>query len=385
MKRIILILICVALLCSCSAGKQQDELSPTQTSELTVAPEPTPTPTPTPMPTPTPTPTPTPAPLPCVNLSNPESPLFVRQGPGTNTKPIGEIKHGDTVNVIEQGDVWHKIEWEGAEGYVFAEYIINLPIKYAYVPALEYTSKGKKYISNMLDVRAHIPDIKIWLTFGSQDNVLKKVLYPAGACLLQAETIEKLKLANEKFKADGYRIRLYDGYRPTSVSKYLYSKVKDSRFAAKGVSKHNYGAAVDITLELISTGNPISMPSAMHTFNITSLREYPDITKFEVGSPEYEKMLKKYPDIFKYKKRTKEQIKNMNYMTKIMKSCGFQTISTEWWHFEDKEFNKYMVLNYDLEKDVQWIPEEEYAAFLEQKKAEGPLTALPDYVVLPKR
>ncbi|MFA5676394.1 MAG: M15 family metallopeptidase, partial [Christensenellales bacterium] len=315
---------------------------------------------------------------------NPESPLFVRKGPGTNTPFIGEIFHGDTVNVLEQGDVWHKIEWQGGEGYVFAEYIINLPVKYAYVPAIEYTKNKKTYVSSMLDVRAHIPDIKIWLTFGSQDNVLKEVLYPAGACLLQENTIEKLKAASELFKADGYRIRLYDGYRPVSVSKYLYSKVKDSRFAAKGTSKHNYGAAVDITLELIETGNPIPMPSGMHTFNITAFRDFPDITKFEVGSPEYEAMLLKYPDIFDYKKRTKAQINNMNYMTKIMKSCGFRTISSEWWHFEDTEYEKFMVLDYDLATDVQWVPAEEYDAFLAEKKAEGPLTTLPKYVVSPK-
>ena len=71
-------------------------------------------------------------------------------------------------------------------------------------------------------------------------------------------------------------------------------------------------------------------------------------------------------------------------MTKIMKKCGFTTISTEWWHFNDSDKAKFMVLDYDLKEDVQWIPAEEYETFMAEKAKEGPLETLPDYVVFPK-
>jgi D-alanyl-D-alanine dipeptidase len=310
----------------------------------------------------------------------------VRKGPGTNTDKIGELHDGDPVTILERGDVWHKIEFNGGEGYVFAAYITNLPVFYAYVPELSATVGGDTYVSKMVDVRAVVSDIKIWLTWASQDNVLGEVLYPAGACLLQENTARKLAAAAELFAKDGYRIRLYDGYRPYSVSEYLYSKIGDARFVANPArkpSKHNRGAAVDITLERIEDGEQIPMPSFMHTFNISSYRDLPNIYDYEAGSEEYNAILAKYPDILEYPERSATAIRNMKYMSRIMKSCGFSTISTEWWHFNDTDWEQFMILDYDLAADVQWIPAEDYDAFMAQQEAAGPLTTLPDYVVWP--
>jgi D-alanyl-D-alanine dipeptidase len=372
-------------LAACSAPAAQ---TPTPTPSAASTPVATPTAEPSPSPSPTPemTPTPEPTPTPCVKLSDPTSTLKVRSGPGTNTEKLGELRDGDPVTILERGDVWHKIEYNGSEAYVFAAYITNLPVYYAYVPELSATVNGKTYVSKMVDVRSVVPDIKIWLTFASQDNVMGKVLYPAGACLLQENTALKLAAAAELFAKDGYRIRLYDGYRPYSVSEYLYSQIRDARFVAnpkKRPSKHNRGAAVDITLERIDTGEQIPMPSFMHTFNISSYRELPDIYAVEAGSEEYNTILAKYPEILDYPRRSSKAINNMKYMSRIMKSCGFSTISTEWWHFNDTDWKTFMILDYDLAADVQWIAAEDYDAFLAAKAAEGPLTTLPGYVVWP--
>ncbi len=389
MKKIALMILSITLLLgACSTQTQQDavDITPDVTQKETPTPgsttEPAQTPEQTPVTTESPTPEPTPTPY--VKLSDPTSALSVRKGPGTNTEKIGSLKDGDTVTILELGDVWHKIAWEGGEAYVFAQYIKNVPVQYAYVPALEATVDGETYVSKMVDVRAVVPDLKIWLTFASQDNYMDKVLYPAGACLLQEETAKKLALAQEKFKEDGYRIRLYDGYRPYSVSVLLYEAIRDGRFVAnpsKSPSNHNRGAAVDITLERLDTGEQIPMPSFMMTLNISSYRNLPNIYDYEEGSEEYEAILKEFPEILDYPERSNQAIKNMNYMTKIMKSCGFTTINTEWWHFTDSEKSKFMVLDYDLENDVQWIPEDEYEDFLAQNGE--PLEYLPDYVIFP--
>ena len=393
MKKFALLLISVLfLLSACNAQGSADtaQASPSAVATQALTPEPIqdaePTPTPQQTPIVTSTPKPEPTPTPYVKLSDPTSALTVRQGPGTNTEKIGQLRDGDTVTILELGDVWHKIEWEGAEAYVFAQYIKNTPVEYAYVPKIEVTVDGKKYISEMVDVRAVVPDLKIWLTFASQDNFMEEVLYPAGACLLQKGTAEKLALAQAKFLEDGYRIRLYDGYRPFSVSEIIYDFVKDGRFAAnpnRTPSNHNRGAAVDITLERVDTGEQIPMPSFMMTFNISSYRSLPNIYDYEEGSEEYNAILEEYPDILEYPERRQEAINNMNYMTKIMKSCGFTTISTEWWHFADNEKAKYMVLDYDLANDVTWIPQAEYEDFMANEWET--LYYLPDYVVFPVR
>lgn len=391
MKIVYFIIISIALVFTVSCQKQQSsqidisknsEISPTMSNEIkstvTITTKPTVTISPIPSRVPTP--------VPYVNLSDVNSFLTVREGPGTNTKRLGTLNNGDAVIILELGDVWHKIDYEGHKAYVFAAYIKDVAVQYAYVPRLEASVDGKTYISNMVDVRTILPDIKIWLTFASQDNVMGKVLYPVGACILQESTAKKLAKANEIFKKDGFRIRLYDGYRPYSVSVYLYEVIKDGRFVAnpnKNPSTHNKGAAVDITLERIDTGNEISMPSKMHTFNISSLRSLPNIRAYQADSQEYEAIFKKYPDILDYPKRTATAIKNMNYMTNVMKECGFTTITTEWWHFNDTDKMKFMVLDYDLAEDIIWIPEDEYQDFMDKEAMKDAISDLPDYVVFP--
>jgi D-alanyl-D-alanine dipeptidase len=391
MKKItIIIIVLVFLLGACSAQSSSPQTSQTQAATPTQQPSQTQavvvTPSPSPTQIATSTPVPEPTPTPYVKLNDPTSSLTVREGPGTGTGKIGSLRDGDPVNIIEFGDVWHKIEFEGKEAYVFAQYVKNVPIRYAYVPELVATVDGKTYTSKMVDVRAIVPDLKIWLIFASSDNYMNKVLYPAGACLLQESTALKLAKAEAIFRADGYQIRLYDGYRPFSVSVLLYEEIRDGRFVAnpnRSPSNHNRGAAVDITLERIDTGEQIPMPSFMMTLNISSYRSLPDIYKYEEGSDEYNAILEEFPDILKYPRRSSTAIKNMNYLTRVMKSCGFTTISTEWWHFADRDKATFMVLDYDLANDIQWIPEDEYEAFMAEERE--PLTDLPDYVVFPEK
>jgi D-alanyl-D-alanine dipeptidase len=392
MKKIsIIIVVLVVLLGACSAQSSTPQTSQTQTPQTsTQQPLASPTsvvaPTPNPTQVATSTPIPEPTPTPYVKLNDPTSSLTVREGPGTQTGKIGSLRDGDLVNILELGDVWHKIEFEGGEAYVFAQYIKNVPIMYAYVPELTATVDGKTYTSKMVDVRAIVPDLKIWLIFATSDNFMNKVLYPAGACLLQESTAQKLAKAEAIFKADGYQIRLYDGYRPFSVSVLLYDEIRDGRFVAnpsRSPSNHNRGAAVDITLERIDTGEQIPMPSFIMTLNISSFRSLPDIYKYEEGSAEYNAILEEFPDILKYPRRSSTAIKNMNYLTRVMKSCGFTTISTEWWHFADRDKATFMVLDYDLANDIQWIQQDEYEAFMAEERE--PLTDLPDYVVFPEK
>jgi D-alanyl-D-alanine dipeptidase len=125
------------------------------------------------------------------------------------------------------------------------------------------------------------------------------------------------------------------------------------------------------------------MYSPIDTFNISSLRNLPDIYQYKKGSKRYNEILSQYPDILEYPRRSSAVKENVDYLTNVMESCGFTTISTEWWHFNDSDKNIFMVLDYDLEEDIEWIPALEYEAYLAEKKSQGPLVGLPDYVVFP--
>jgi len=205
-----------------------------------------------------------------------------------------------------------------------------------------YTSSGKIEIEpdyyfvpkllkdNLVDVSRYSSDIKIDLLLATDNNFLGSNVYGKAACFLQKGTLEKLMEAQEKFAEDGYTIIIYDAYRPYSVTLLLYEKYQNSTYVAgpRIGSVHNKGAAIDISL-LDQDGNPLEMPSLIHTLDSTSNRNNPNMSDTAKA--------------------------NMDYMADIMESCGFSTINSEWWHFSDKEYNNYLRTDYDLKTVLQVI------------------------------
>jgi D-alanyl-D-alanine dipeptidase len=160
------------------------------------------------------------------------------------------------------------------------------------------------------------------LRYATTNNFTGTKLYTNPRCFLRQETAQKLEAANKEFLSLGYRIRIYDAYRPLSIQKILYAKVPSSE---KGDianpyygSNHNRGAAVDITIER-SNGQPVSMPTDFDTFSNQAR-----IT---------------------YKGCSKEQIINRELLASVMMRHGFDRLNCEWWHFDDTDASKYGVLD----------------------------------------
>ncbi|MDF2672624.1 MAG: D-alanyl-D-alanine dipeptidase [Clostridiales bacterium] len=169
-------------------------------------------------------------------------------------------------------------------------------------------------------INKYIPDVEVELRYATNNNVTKKVLYENANAFLRKGTADKLREANYEFKKLGYRIKIWDAYRPTNVQKILWSKVSDNRFIAnpKGGSIHNRGAAVDITL-VDKNGKEISMPTDFDGFTKLADKDYSDVDK--------------------------EKVKNAKLLESIMIKCGFESIYTEWWHFDDKDWKNYGVVD----------------------------------------
>ncbi|MEK6264257.1 MAG: M15 family metallopeptidase, partial [Clostridium sp.] len=167
-------------------------------------------------------------------------------------------------------------------------------------------------------------DIIIDLKYATTDNFTKKIIYPSKISVLRKNTAEKLVNANTELKKLGYRIKVWDGYRPVYVQQIFWDIVKDSRFVANpknGGSIHNKGCAVDVTL-VDKNGNDVNMPSKFDDFSSKASRTN--------------------------SKMTNETKKNMNLLTKCMIDNGFTTINTEWWHFEDADSKNYKIANINL-------------------------------------
>lgn len=181
-------------------------------------------------------------------------------------------------------------------------------------------------INGLVRVQDVDPNIIVELRYATEDNFTGKVVYPNGICVLRESTAQKLANASKELTERGYRIKVWDAYRPIYVQRIFYEIVPDSRFVAnpdKGGSKHNRGTAVDVTL-VDMEGNELEMPSGFDDFTGKGSRNNKDISE--------------------------NAKRNVEMLTNVMVKNGFTTISTEWWHYNDSDSDNYNIIDVDLEE-----------------------------------
>lgn len=165
------------------------------------------------------------------------------------------------------------------------------------------------------------PTFEVDLRYATDDNFLGRRVYPSDAvAVLRESTALKLKKANDMFKKDGYRVKILDAYRPLHVQYIFWYFMPDTRFVADPLrgSKHNRGTSVDITL-VDKDGNEIEMGTKFDDFTEKAAYDYAG--------------------------HTETALKNMKYMREVMEKAGFRGISTEWWHFDDTDWQDYELLD----------------------------------------
>lgn len=198
--------------------------------------------------------------------------------------------------------------------------ILNTPKNYA--EDSEYTEYFKeKKQDNLVLIESIYTGFDIDLKYATKNNITKEVLYDKNLAYLQKNTLDKLIQANEELRLKGYKIKIWDAYRPLSVQKKLWAILPNANYIANpfiGGSNHNRGAAVDITLVDLE-GNEVHMPTKFDDFTPKAHRD----TKWD-----------------------KEARKNVEMLTEVMEKNGFSKINTEWWHFDDIDYKDYEIKDY---------------------------------------
>ncbi len=196
----------------------------------------------------------------------------------------------------------------------------------ASMPA-EQEEEGVFELNGLVAVRDIDSTIVIDLRYATADNFTKQVLYSVELCLLQRSTAEKLAAANSEAATRGYRIKVWDAYRPADVQMLMWENSPGGVYVAHPDvgSDHNRGAAVDVTL-VDKSGEELVMPTEFDDFTEKASRNYPGMTE--------------------------EAKSNMEYLTEIMVKNGFTVIQSEWWHFNDTDVSSYPHLDITFE---DWI------------------------------
>jgi outer membrane protein assembly factor BamB len=169
------------------------------------------------------------------------------------------------------------------------------------------------------------PTIVIDLPYASADNFCKTVLYPVERCFLRREIAERVVAAHQSLAEEGLGLKIWDGYRPRSVQYKMWEVSPLPGYVGdpKLGSKHNRGAAVDVTLVDLDTGKELEMPTPYDEFS----------PRAHTG----------------YFKLTPEVAANRSRLQKAMREQGFMTIQSEWWHFDYRGWERFPLADIPIE------------------------------------
>jgi len=188
----------------------------------------------------------------------------------------------------------------------------------------EYRALVKKDSNNaMIALRSYIPGIVYELRYASTNNFMKRPMYPKNtrSTYMRLPAAVALKQVQEELNRNGIGLKIWDAYRPYSVTVDFWELVRDDRYVAdpKKGSGHNRGIAVDCTLIDMKTGKELDMGTGFDNFTDTAHHTF-----------------KNLPD---------KILENRSLLRRTMEKFGFVAFATEWWHYSLPQPERFAILN----------------------------------------
>ncbi len=202
--------------------------------------------------------------------------------------------------------------------------------------AVDYKRKVTMDSSGFVLLADFVPEIIQEIRYYSSYNFVGDRIdgYEQPCALLSREAARALKSVSKEVQAQGFRLKVFDAYRPVCAVKhfvlwgiedldlrmkpFFYPDLKKEDLFEQGYiatqSSHSRGSAIDLTLLDMAAGKEVDMGSSFDLFS-------------EVSHPDYQGV-------------TPEQYENRMMLRKAMLHSGFAPIDCEWWHFslEDEPY-----------------------------------------------
>ena len=180
-----------------------------------------------------------------------------------------------------------------------------------------------KRAPDLVEIVTLDPSIHLDIRYATAHNFVGRPVYKEARAFLQRPAAEALVRAHRALAAPGYGVVVFDGYRPWSVTKLFWDVTPEDKkeFVAdpsKG-SRHNRGCAVDLSMYELATGREVEMPSG---YDEMTERAYPDYA----GGPA-------------------EARARRALLRAAMEAEGFTVYSSEWWHYDYKDWAQYPILD----------------------------------------
>lgn len=164
-----------------------------------------------------------------------------------------------------------------------------------------------------------LPDLR----YATADNFTGAAVYRRAACYLHRAAAERLGIAIRLAAAHGWKLRIFDAYRPAEAQQKLWDHTPDPNFLAdpRSGSPHSRGVAVDLTLTG-QDGTDMDMGTPFDAFTSLSYHGAADIP---IASQH-----------------------NRYLLLGIMTAAGWDFYRNEWWHYQLFQARDYPLLS-DIE------------------------------------
>lgn len=153
------------------------------------------------------------------------------------------------------------------------------------------------------------PHLSFELAYATENNFTGRKIYARADAYLHPEALDKLYAAAELAGAVGYKLKVFDAFRPSEAQWKLWDICPDETFVAhpeKG-SPHSRGVAVDLTLAT-RDGRALEMGTSFDDFTELSFHKSRSISK--------------------------EAQQNRFLLLGMMTAAGWDFYEKEWWHYQ---------------------------------------------------
>lgn len=175
-------------------------------------------------------------------------------------------------------------------------------------------------MTSLVEIDQETFGVDVALAYATSDNLAGRPVYARAAAFLHPDAARCLSRACELAAALGYRVRIYDAFRPREAHDQLWAVRPDPEFVADPArgSDHSRGVAIDLTL-IDQDGRPLDMGTAFDAFEQSSYHGSTDISQ--------------------------QAQRNRFTLLGIMTAAGWRHNPNEWWHYQLPDARSYPLLS----------------------------------------
>jgi D-alanyl-D-alanine dipeptidase len=185
---------------------------------------------------------------------------------------------------------------------------------------------GSKLAAELVELTSRTAGVRLDIRYATSNNFLQTPIYTQARAFLQHPAVEALRLVAADLALKGFGLTIFDAYRPWFVTKMFWDATPEDKhiFVADPSqgSRHNRGAAVDLTLHELNSGDIVTMPGG---YDEMSSRSFP----LYVGG-------------------SSRQRWRRDLLREAMETRGFTVYEAEWWHFDFNGWKGFPISNVEF-------------------------------------